>query len=922
MRPIKLTVSAFGPYAGLTVLDMDKLGESGLYLITGTTGAGKTSIFDAITYALYGAPSGSVRDDSMLRSKYASPNTDTFVELVFGYNGKTYTVRRSPEYERPKARGKGTTVQSAKAELCYPDGRIVDRSKKDVTNAVTEIMGIDRDQFLQIAMIAQGDFQKLLIAGTEERKAIFRQIFKTQKFEKIQSALKEEAKTLRVKFDDARKKILTYSSGISCRDTHALYEETKNARDGALSAEQTAELLRKLIAEDEEAGKNISADMQTVSEELALVNANIGKAEEYARNVSELGAKKLTLPEKEKAFAEARKAFETEQSRQAERDALGKDIAAIEAELPDYASAQKLSEEIRELSHRIEKDGSARAETEKKLTDKNAEIEESKEKIKALSGAAAEKERTEAEKEKLASKKDKLETLIESLEAYFESCKSLETKQAEYLELSAKAHALTEIYLSMNRAFLDGQAGIIASTLEEGTPCPVCGSVHHPVLAEISDKAPTGTSLKKAEKDYKKAEKEAADKSVECGTLKGRIASSEISLRKQISELLGEYSAEEASEKAEKALSEVKKRIADLEKTAERIAKDIKKKEKLEKELPDAEKKADGLRDKLNGYTQSIAADASKKQALEKQLSALRESLRFESKACADKALRELESKKKALKEALEKATADLNSAKEALAKLKGEISALEKVSASVCDIDPQAEREKKEALEAKNTAYRKEKEALVSRLDANRRCLENIEKTAKELKTSEERYKWVNTLSDTANGGFKGKEKIMLETYVQMSYFDRILMRANKRLRKMTNGQYDLIRRKDPLNKQSQAGLDIDVVDHYNGTVRQAASLSGGESFKASLALALGLSDEIQSSAGGIRLDTMFVDEGFGSLDDDSLRLAISALNELTDGNRLVGIISHVGELKTKIDKQIVVTKELTGGSKCEIIV
>jgi len=246
----------------------------------------------------------------------------------------------------------------------------------------------------------------------------------------------------------------------------------------------------------------------------------------------------------------------------------------------------------------------------------------------------------------------------------------------------------------------------------------------------------------------------------------------------------------------------------------------------------------------------------------------------------------------------------------------------LEKVVEKVCKIDLDAAKQRKIELETQSGAYQNVKEGLASRLHTNQNCLVNVEKTAEQAKALETHYKWMSTLSDTANGGFKGKEKVMLETYIQMSYFDRILVRANRRLRKMTNGQYDLIRRYDPTNHQSQAGLDLDVIDHYNGTTRAVNTLSGGESFKASLALALGLSDEIQSSAGGVRLDTMFVDEGFGSLDDDSLHLAIATLQELTDGNRLVGIISHVGELKNKIDKQIVVTKELTGGSSCKIVV
>ena len=245
----------------------------------------------------------------------------------------------------------------------------------------------------------------------------------------------------------------------------------------------------------------------------------------------------------------------------------------------------------------------------------------------------------------------------------------------------------------------------------------------------------------------------------------------------------------------------------------------------------------------------------------------------------------------------------------------------MEEVVKQVCKIDLDAEKQKRDDLNTKAEAYKKIAETLASRLSSNERCLENIEKTAEEVQNLEAHYKWVNTLAETANGGLSGKEKIMLETYIQMNYFDRILVRANRRLQKMTNGQYDLIRRQDTTDLKSQAGLDLDVIDHYNGTQRPVNSLSGGESFKASLALALGLSDEIQSSAGGVRLDTMFVDEGFGSLDDDSLRLAISTLQELTDGNRLVGIISHVNELKEKINKQIVVTKELSGGSSCKII-
>ena len=922
MRPIKLTISAFGPYADLTVLDLDKLGENGLYLITGTTGAGKTSIFDAITYALYGEPSGSVRDDSMLRSKYASASTDTFVELTFIYNGKTYTVRRNPEYERPKTRGEGMTKQIAKAELHYPDGRIVDKSKKEVTKAVTEIMGIDRDQFLQIAMIAQGDFLKLLLAKTEDRKAIFRQIFKTQKFEKIQYKLKEEARQLYGQFADARKSLLTYAKGIECDIENTHYSEAELVKAGTLSTAQTIELLKLLIAEDSEEQKKIEADASLVSKELETVNANIGKAEEYAKNVKTFEQKQLELPQKAGAFADAKKTLDEEKEKQSERDRLDKDIAAIEAELSQYDTVDTLEKDIKALTTSIETAETKQKETQTSLAEKNDEIKDSREKIKLLSDAEVKKEKLEGEKSKLNEQKSKLEDLQEALEDYNELCVDFKSKQAEYVALADTAQEALDKYNAQNKAFLDEQAGILARDLEEGAPCPVCGSTHHPSLAVMSEDAPTEAELKKSKKAYEDAQKKAEKKSVECGMLKGQAEVSETNIKKQITELIGSCEIENADDRINEKLSDIRTSLLSL---IDQILKEsgrIQERETLEKALPILEKKIATLSEELKQYSDTYMSDTATKKEKEAQLEVLRKELRFASRTEANEKLQSLNATKNKLKKAFDDANTTFNNADKALSELKGELSALEEVVKQVCQIDLDAEKQKRDDLNTKTDAYKKISEALASRLAANERCLENIEKAAEESQKLEAHYKWVNTLAETANGGLSGKEKIMLETYIQMNYFDRILVRANRRLQKMTNGQYDLIRRQDPTDLKSQAGLDLDVIDHYNGTTRAVNTLSGGESFKASLALALGLSDEIQSSAGGVRLDTMFVDEGFGSLDDDSLRLAIATLQELTDGNRLVGIISHVGELKTKIDKQIIVTKELTGGSSCKIVV
>ena len=857
----------------------------------------------------------------MLRSKYASATTDTFVELTFAYNEKIYTVRRNPEYERPKTRGEGMTKQLAKAELHYPDGRIVDRSKKEVTKAIIEIMGIDRSQFLQIAMIAQGDFLKVLLAKTEDRKTIFRQIFKTQKFEKIQYRLKEEARQLQGQWEDAKKSLLTYKQGIECDPESPCYGEVEFAKRDAFPTEQTIELLKQLISEDVEVQTKLNGEVSSITKTLEIVNANIGKAEEYAKNVKAFEQKQLELPAKVALFDDARKCLEAEKVKQPERERLEKATTILEGELTQYDSVDKLANEVAALILSIEDTQVKQSETKTALECTEEEVKQIREKIKDFSDAEAKKEKLESEKEKIGDKKSKMDTLKKALTELEALCADLETKQTEYNILMNAAQKALDKYNAQNKAFLDEQAGVLASKLAVGDPCPVCGSTHHPILAIVSEDAPTEADLKAAKKKYEGEQKKAEEKSGECGTLKGQIEASTKNIKEQIIELLGDCEIEKASSVIEEKSSAIQDALVTLDEKIKMESDKIQEKKKLEVELPNQEKLLETLRENLTQYTNAYTTSLATKQAKEEQLSAFRKDLRFASKADAQKELQTLSTQKEALQKALNDATEAFNNSDKVLYELRGELSALERVVEQVCKINLEAETKKREDLNIKAEAHKNVLEAVASRLVANQRCLKNIEKIAEETQELESRYRWMNTLSETANGGLHGKEKIMLETYIQMNYFDRILLRANKRLQKMTNGQYDLIRRYDSTNHQSQAGLDLDVVDHYNGTMRPVNSLSGGESFKASLALALGLSDEIQSSAGGVHLDTMFVDEGFGSLDDDSLRLAIATLQELTDGNRLVGIISHVSELKAKIDKQIIVTKELTGGSSCKIV-
>ena len=922
MRPLKLTISAFGPYAGKETLDLDKLGENGLYLITGTTGAGKTSIFDAIAYALYDSPSGDSRDDSMLRSKYADATTETFVELEFLCNEKRYKVRRNPEYTRLKIHGEGTTKQLARAELHYPDGKIVDKSKKEVTKAIIEIIGVDYDQFTKIAMIAQGEFRKILLDKTENRKEIFRQIFKTHKYEAIQEQIKSETLAVKKQFDLARQTILAYASSIACETDGEKAELVEKAKKDELTTQEIISLLTDLIALDAKINDELADEIKAIEAQLEKTNASIAKAEEYAKNVEEYDKKTASVPKITEAYDRAKDVFDTETSKKPKVENLEKEITLIEKELPDYDTLDTLQKSVITLEKTIQNNQSALELIKENASKKAERILKSKEKQQEFSLASVEKTKLEAEKTRLQTVQSNLTALLADLSTLSQSKTNLLTAQAEYKTVSEKAQKLADSYHHLNKRFLDEQAGIMASTLVDGAPCPVCGSTHHPTLAKTSGIVPTEIELKTAKRLAEDEAKRAEEKSAECAKRHGKIEALEKSIKVDIQNLLGEVVFDNAQQSVDEALISVQK---DLEAVQEKINAETEKaniKAKIDKILPEEETTLDDLRKTQAELEKTLASDRATKQAKAGQADTLTKALNFAGKTAANAQLHALKAEVKALKQALQQAEDDDNDKKAILTKLSGEISSLEQVIKTVCCIDLTQEKAVKALLIDNKTALQAKKERVVSRIHSNQTCLYHIEKTARDSKDLEERYTWMNALSNTANGGISDKERISFETYVQMSYFERILRRANIRLQKMTGGQYDLVRRVDELGRRSQVGLDIDVFDYHNGTKRPVNTLSGGEQFKASLALALGLSDEIQASAGGVRLDTMFIDEGFGSLDSESLSLAIATLQDLTEGNRLVGIISHVEELKNKIDKQIIVEKQkATGkGSRCAI--
>ncbi len=920
MRPLKLTMTAFGPYAKTVTLDLQKLGENGLYLITGTTGAGKTSIFDAIVFALYGTASGDVRKETMFRSKYADNSTETVVELEFLCKGKVYKIKRSPDYMKVKASGEGTTKHLSYAELTMPDGTIINKSKNEVNNAITEILGVDKGQFSKIAMLAQGEFMKILRDKTDDRKEIFRQIFKTHKFELIQESLKNDAKELYEKQKELQNQITTYILGILSDENSLLNESVFKAKNNLLTINEIIDLLNALINEDEKINDEIGDKIAEFEESITQVKVKIDKAKEYAKSVEEYNNKKSLLSKKEQEVDTAKDILNAILNQKEKIENDKKHITLIENELSLYDMLNSVLYQVTLLKEKLSKSEKNSSLLNENINVKIKEIESLKTLRKYLENAGINKAKFESEKVFLEENIKKLKGLKDSVTALNELEKDFLKSQQEYLVLSKNAETLLNEYSVLNKRFLDGQAGIIATSLLDGQPCPVCGAINHPKKASISNQVPTENSLKLAKEKAEDENKKARLKSENCATIKGQIEEliKTITIKKQ------ELSINVDIELIEFINAKIDGDSKEIEILNEKIKQEelnaIKKIE-TEKNLVKEENSLTNLKEEMTLLEKTIATDTEALKQKTEQENEYRKNLKYSSKKDAEVALNTLKENVKMYETNVIKAEKEHREKHEQLTKLKGEVLQLEKIVNNVCDVNLDEQVEILDGLTKQKQSLITNKESVVSRINSNKTNLKNIQQTSKESEQVEAKYRWINSLSNTANGGIATKERISFETYVQMSYFERVLRRANVRLQKMTNGQYDLVRRKEDLGKRGQVGLDIDVHDYRNGTNRPVDTLSGGEQFKASLALALGLADEVQSSAGGVRIDTLFVDEGFGSLDGESLSLAISTLQELSAGNRLVGIISHVDELKNRIDKQIVVDKDNTGASHAYIV-
>jgi len=918
MRPLKITMSAFGPYAGEVTLDMQKLGKSGIYLITGDTGAGKTTVFDAISYALYGEASGNYRENTTLRSKYASADTPTFVELEFEYNNEIYKINRNPEYPRPNKRGEGFTKQSANAELVMPDGSVITKIK-EVSAKVEEIIGINKNQFSQIAMIAQGDFRKLLNCETNERSKIFRKIFKTEPYHNIEIKLSNLFNELKRNREKEKSGIEQYINQLKCNENDTLSLELERAKSGDVLIEDVIKLAGEIINKDTLEYTKTQKNIESINEEIEKINSNIKLYENQEATKKAYAKASAKLEELKTKRNDCEKAYKSAEAQRERLDDLTRKINLINSKMPKYDELKSLENSINERTQSFEKSNNLLKLKQQEITLLEKEIDEKSKALEEVKGADLLVQKLTAQKEEISKKAEALKELKTEIDRCKTEQKNLKNAQSFAKSALDEYGALENEYNQIYIAFFNEQAGIIADELKDGEPCPVCGSTSHPNLARKSENAPSQADVESAQNLVKKAQEKADKARDTASALKSRFDEIAANVKSAAKKLFG--TDDNVFDDYNSNINALKKEYDDTLALLKTANEKLNLYKKLDNEIPKIQEKQKSLSDEISTLNTQKASDEAFISENTKRVTSIKSELDFESADLAKDKLKEYTNLLNDIKNAIEKSKNAFDDIKSKYDTQKGTKASLENALKEFKEIDLASLNEKLLKLNEHKKDVDKTAKSLYSRIESNKLLIDNISEKRDILKGYDDKYVWLKALSETANGDISGKEKITLETFVQMTYFDSIIRKANIRLLTMSDGQYELVRRSDAETLKKNEGLALDVIDHFNGSSRSVSTLSGGESFMASLCLALGLSDEIQSSNGGIKLDTMFVDEGFGSLDGEALDRALSALTSLSQGNRLVGIISHVDALCDRIDNKIVITKDRTIGSNAQII-
>lgn len=919
MKPLKLTMSAFGSYAGKNVIDFTGQ-QQGIFLITGDTGAGKTTIFDAITYALYNQTSGGERNGNMMRSQYAQPETETYVELEFLYRGQTYRVRRNPDYKITKTLKNGKIREQKvphSVELTLPDGTVFPEKKNATDAKIIEILGLTADQFSQIVMIAQGDFLKLLYTKSDERKMIFSKLFRTDIYWKIQENL--------------RRKSMEMDERIQENDR--AFEQEKSRimplpESEELPLDELVERLRERLKDALKEQNFRRANVEELNKKITKyeeINKLFVSLEKIRQNGKELEARQVESKERRQQIENARKADKVlvaEQQNLRQQQAVEQSAQAIAKMEETLTNNQEMFETLKTQLQEVE------AEQKREAADiqkKMLALEQSFPSYEALQNARSEEQQAKKVWEDLGKTS---EESFHKKEAGIAALKEQQKQQEQVVEQTKKNWEQTSLsasesakhYEHMYEAFLKEQAGILAENLSAGCPCPVCGSTVHPDPAKLSDHAVTELEVEQAKKtraaaeekrdmayaafEAEKTEKQKLAQAVEKEeadfVLEQTIAKQQRKEAEQNYVSLQKIAEQIREKLVYPSLAEAKKQYAAMQKALEAAEQEIERKRQKVSELAEAMNTLKG---------QKLAEEENQKTAkklaakTEKEYAKLLEKSGFISEETYHLAILPERSRSKLEREEKEYESQCLRQQSEQKL-LEKQVSG--KTYTDTTELNEQLKAEKQALKEAEKTYME-----LHTAYENDRSVLQNCAVYLEKGKKLESEDQVIKSLSKTANGRLSGSAKIDFETYIQRQYFKQIIHEANKRLLTMSNHQF-ILKLKEEANtgRKTNEGLDLSVYSLVTDSERDVKTLSGGESFLAALAMALGLSDIVERSAGAIHPDMMFIDEGFGSLDAQSRQQAIEVLAELAGDSRMVGIISHVTELKEQIDRKLVVSR------------
>lgn len=916
MRPIKLVMTGFESYRDKTSVDFEELGTKGLYLITGDTGAGKTTIFDAITYVLYGSPSGTDRSVDMLRSHFADESIPTEVELDFETNGRKYHIKRNPDYIRKAKRGEGTAPEPASASLEFlSENREPITGVQKVNAEIENILNLKKEQFCRIAMIAQGSFQKLLLAKKDEKQNLFRELFHTEKYQNLQEALKSDKKQLGDSLSQLKLRLQDALNRIEVTEFDENSTEINRIKSLPNLMEEDILRLNEFVSKDENLLNEIISQISEVEKKLESINTEfqIGQTRiQIKEQIDSIENKLATKNQEIETLKETLTQVEEEAKKSPE---LEKQKTLLEASLKDYEEIAREEAKLKELNLQIEID----EKNLDSLNKNNKELSDKLEKLKAellpLKNVGEKIGTLEAESQKNYEAQNNLEEIRTQLSKLVKDRELLVQAQIHAKKAISESDNANNSYSEKLRLFNLEQAGILAEGLKEGTACPVCGSKEHPHLAVKSAKAPSQSEIEEAKESAESLQKIASEASLKAGQQKTAVESAEENIEKQLKKNFENLSIndEQLSSKIEQKKSQLKNEAEEINNNLQQEKKAKARREEIENEIPDLETKIKTATNESNQLQIKISGNKASLQSDSNTLKEKKSKLQYETYAEAKQEFAVLSNKINELKSNVEKSKDNLDFCEKEVATLNGNAESLKKQLSKTKEVDIEKLAAEKTDYSDKKTALNEQRDSLNERKGKNLESVKSIEKLVPEIKKADERYSMISSMYEVATGSNRGNTgKPSLEVYVQMQCLDQINRRANQRLRKMTENKYELRRRIE--EDGSELGLDLSIKDFYTGRERDVQSLSGGEQFQASLSLALGLADEIQESSGGIKLDTMFIDEGFGTLDPETLNKAMKALEDLSQGNKLIGIISHVADLESRIPKKILVKKDESG--------